>query len=323
MEPKEKSGAGGKRYRTYDAYLKETFGRKCVKVGLDGGFSCPNRDGRKGTGGCAFCAHGGAESMAGRFLPLREQYERGRARLTRKWGEDAPAIAYFQAYTSTYGPVERLRALYGEALSFEGVVGLTVATRADALPPEVIALLAELNGKTVLTVELGLQTANDETAAKMNRGHTYAEVLAGYAALKGEGIRVCVHLIDGLPGEDREEMLRTAREVAALRPDAVKIHELYVRRGSALADEYERSPFPLLGEEEYVEILADQIELLPPETVIERVTGDPERGTLLAPLWAANKKRILADLDKTLRRRGSVQGVRYSCTKNENPFCLN
>ena len=311
-----------KRYHTYDFYLKKTFGGKCAKIGLNGSFNCPNRDGKKGRGGCAFCAGTGAETAPDARLSLAEQFARGKDRLRAKWG-DIPSIAYFQAGTSTYAPVEVLRAKFEEVLSFEGVVGLTVATRPDALPPAALDLLSELNEKTVLTVELGLQTVFDETAARMNRCHTYAEFLSGYRALKERGIAVCIHLIDGLPGENREMMLESAERVGGLQPDFLKFHALYLCRGSALAAEYEKSPFPLLSMEEYVGILADQIQRLPPETVVERVTGDPLRRALVAPLWTADKKKIIALLDKTLAKRGTFQGSCCKCTKECDGFCLN
>lgn len=324
--------SSGKRYYTYDAYLKKTFGQKCLKIALDGGFTCPNRDGRAGFGGCAFCGGGGAENPLGSRgrptpsdggarsfaspappLPLRLQYEKGREALSKKWGEH-PAIVSFSSYTSTYAPVSVLRALYDEALSFPDVVGLTVSTRPDALPPDVLDLLSGYAARTVLTVELGLQTVCDEVARRLNRGYPYCVFLEAFSALRARGIRVCVHLIDGLPGEGREEMLASARALAALAPDGVKFHELYLRRGAALADAWLSKPFPLLSREEYVEILASQIELLPPTTVVERITGDPLRSDAVAPLWALDKKKTSALLDKTLAKRRSFQGICYNCT---------
>lgn len=319
--------ASGKRYHTFDAYLKETFGHKCVKIPLDGGFTCPNRDGAKGTGGCAFCSGGGAEDPAltdgSREHPvkreLREQYTRGRARLFGKWG-DLPCIASFSSYTSTYAPPGRLRALYDEALSFSGVVGLTVSTRPDALPEDVLDLLSDYARRTALTVELGLQTVNDCTARLMNRCYPFSTFLAAFRALRARGIRICVHLINGLPGETREDMMKSARVLAALAPDGVKFHELYVRRGSALEEAYRRAPFALLSRGEYVGIVADQIALLPPSVVIERVTGDPLSGALIAPDWAADKKKTLALLDQTLAKRGVYQGFCYNCTNFDASF---
>ena len=202
------------------------------------------------------------------------------------------------------------------------MVGLTIATRPDALPPDVLDLLSELIERTVLTVELGLQTIHDETARRMNRCHTYAEFLEGYAALKERSIPVCVHLINGLPGESREMMLESAGQIGDLSPDFIKFHALYLTRGSALAARYEREAFPLLSMEEYVDILADQIELLPQKMVVERVTGDPFRPSLIAPLWTSDKKKIIALLDKTLAKRGTFQGSCRKRTKGEYAFCL-
>jgi radical SAM protein (TIGR01212 family) len=242
-------------------------------------------------------------------LPLEIQYEQGRARLEKKWGR-CPTIAYFQNFTSTYAPLPRLVRLYEQALSFKDVVGLTIGTRPDCLPRDLLEYLAELNGRTHLTVELGLQTTFDETAKRLNRGHSYNEFLEGYTALKERGIKVAVHLINGLPGESREMMLENARRVAALSPDFLKIHSLYYRKGSALGEAYllQKEAFSVLTLEEYVSLVADQIELLPPKTVLERVTGDAERKSLLAPLWTCDKKRVVNLLDQVLEQRGSFQG---------------
>ena len=324
--PKVRMGRGGhmgryfeyaekeKRYHTYDYYLKKAFGCKCAKIGLDGGFTCPNKDGTKGTGGCFFCGGGGGETTAPACEPLRLQYEKGRARLEKKWGR-LPTIPYFQANTSTYAPVSRLRALFEEALSFKDVRGLTIATRPDALPPQVLSYLSELNERTRLTVELGLQSVFERTARRINRGHTYEEFLQGYEALKSRGIRVCVHLIDGLPGETPEMMLESARVLGKLGPDGVKFHQLYVRKGTGAEEAYRRGELPLLSLAEYLEILACQICLLPPKTVVERISGDPERSELCAPPWCTDKKKILGGLDQYLEKRGLVQGIWHNCTK--------
>lgn len=299
---------GGKHYRTFDAYLKERFGCKVVKIGLDGGFTCPNRDGSKGIGGCAFCVGGGAETAGNRLLPLKTQYEQGRTRLEAKWGRPK-TIPYFQSYTSTYAPLDRLRSLYEEALSFEDAVGLSVATRPDALPDEVLDYLAEIARRTFLTVELGLQTVHDVTAEKVNRGYRYEEFLAAFEALRKRQIPICVHLLDGLPGESAEMMLESACRVGALRPEFIKFHALYIRRDAALAESYLRGEFSLLTREEYLSVLARQLAFLPRETVIERLTGDPEKSALLAPAWTCDKKKVLAGLDRELANRAIFQGV--------------
>ena len=216
-------------------------------------------------------------------LPLARQYEEGRARLEKKWGRP-PTIAYFQNYTSTYAPLSVLKPLYEEALSFEGVVGLTLGTRPDCLQEDLLCYLESLCGRTHLTVELGLQSAHDRTATLINRGHTWETFCRGYASLRAasERIQICVHLIFGLPGEDEEDMLETVRRVAALRPDQVKIHLLHVIRGTVLADMYERGDYVPMARDRYIEVVARALTLLPPQTVIGRLTGDGMGSDLLA-----------------------------------------
>ena len=297
-------------YYTYDAYLKETFGGKTVRIPLDGGFTCPNRDGTKGRGGCTFCAGTG---LPYRGRPLREQFEEARQPLLRKWGrqmETERYLPYFQVFSNTYGPTEKLRALYEEALALPHAVGLSIATRCDCLTDETVSLLRELNEKTHLTVELGLQTVHEKTAEAIGRGHTFPEFREGWRKL--EGLRRGVHLIDGLPGETPDMMLETARQVAALRPHLVKIHMLYLEAGTPLGERYRRAPFPLLTKEEYVSVVVGQLEVLPPDTVIGRLTGDGQADRLLAPEWSRKKFCVLNDVDKEFRRRGTRQGCRFS-----------
>ena len=226
-----------------------------------------------------------------------------------KWPGSA-SIVYFNAGTNTYAPAAKLRALFEEALSFPDVVGLAVATRADALPDEVVELLRELDRRTFLVVELGLQTVHDSTAKLINRGHDYAAFLDGFSKLSG--LNVCVHIINGLPGESREMMLETARELARLRPMMVKIHMLYVTRGTPIARTWEKGALPLLTREEYTSTVCDQLELLPPETVIGRLTGDGERSSLLAPDWTLKKLVVLNEIDKEMVRRNGYQGKHYA-----------
>ena len=237
-----------KRYYTYDSFLKEKFGSKTMKIPLDGGFSCPNIDGTRGSGGCTYCTK---ETLSYRGKPLSEQFEIAKAPLLKKWGREGikeQYIQYFQVFSNTYAPVEKLRRLYYEALSLPNTVGLSIATRVDCLNDEVIDLLHEINEKTFLTVELGLQTVHEKSAAMINRGHTYSEFLSGYASL--DGINRVVHLINGLPGEDKEMMLQSARSVASLRPHGVKIHMLYLEEGTKMTEEYKKSPFHILSREE-------------------------------------------------------------------------
>ena len=304
---------GSKRYHTYDYWLKSTFGSKCAKIPLDAGFSCPNLDGTCGYGGCIYCSGRGSGDFAEESsVPLREQYDRQRAFLSKKWPTDM-CIPYFQARTNTYAPADVLRPIFEEALSYPGVVGMNIATRADCLPDETVALLAELSEKTVLTVELGLQTARDETAALINRGHTYVDFLAGYNRLRNgaPNALICVHLILGLPGEDETAMLETVRRVAELRPDQVKLHLLHVLRGTVLADLYEAGKYTPLEKDEYVSAVVKALELLPPETVIARVTGDGAEEDLLAPLWSRRKREVLNAIDMALSRGDTYQGRLY------------
>lgn len=297
-----------KRYHTYDYFLRTKFGKKVFKVSLDGGFTCPNIDGTKGIGGCTYCsARGSGDFAASSALTIREQYDKVRAMLSKKW-EDGLCIPYFQAHTNTYAPTEVLRQKYYEALALPNAVGLSISTRADCLSESTIELLREINEKTFLTVELGLQSIHDTTAKKINRCHTYEEFLKGYNALKG--LNVCIHIIDGLPGETREMMLETAKEIGKLSPHAVKIHLLHIISGTVMAEQYLRGEFEALTLEEYVRIVCDQLEYLPPETVIGRITGDGAPDTLIAPLWSRKKFVVMNEIDKELAKRGSYQGIR-------------
>ena len=304
---------GSKRYHTYDYWLKSTFGGKCAKIPLDGGFTCPNMDGRCGVGGCIYCSGRGsgdfAESSA---VPLREQYDRQREFLSHKWPVEK-CIPYFQARTNTYAPVERLAPLFREVLTYPHVVGMNIATRADCLPEDVVGLLRELSEETVLTVELGLQTAHDHTAALINRGHTYADFLDGYHRLRRGAPKalICVHLIFGLPGETVEDMLDTVRLVADLRPDQVKIHLLHILRGTVLGDWYEAGKYRPMEKEAYITAVVRALELLPPEVVVARLTGDGAAQDLLAPLWSRRKREVLNGIDQLLVKEQTWQGKKY------------
>ena len=307
-----KNTDSNKRYYTYDYYLRRRFGKKVAKIPLDIGLSCPNIDGRCGVGGCIYCSGRGSGDFAeSPTLSVSEQYARTREKLSSKWST-ASCIAYFQAHTNTYAPLEFLKKNFEEALSLDGVVGLNIATRADCLESDVCEYLADLAERTVLTVELGLQSSSDATAERINRGHTYAQFLDGYEKLRRASgkIEICVHIIFGLPGESREDMLRTVRDVAALKPDQVKIHLLHVLRGTVMGDIYERGEYTPLAKEEYVSLVADAIELLPTDTVVARLTGDGMADDLLAPEWSRKKVSVINDIDKLLYERGTYQGRR-------------
>ena len=304
-----------KRYYSFDYYLRKTFGKKCAKITLDGGFTCPNRDGKKAFGGCTFCSgRGSGDFCADSLLPIAEQFEMQRKIMQKKW-ENAAFLAYFQAHTNTYAPLSRLKELFEEALSQPDVVGLNIATRADCLAPDVVEYLHELSHRTALTVELGLQSMHDRTALRVNRGHTTEEFLRGYESLAG--LDVCVHIINGLPGEDHEMMLETAKFVANLHPKFLKIHLLHVLSDTPLAMEYENGEFEVLTREQYVKIVCDQLEILPSDIVLGRITGDGPADTLIAPEWSKKKLVVMNEIDKELVRRGTYQGFCDICTKKE------
>lgn len=302
-----------KRYYTYDYYLRSKLGAKCAKLPLDIGLTCPNINGRCGTGGCIYCSGRGSGDFAPEAtLSVAEQIKKQKENYARKW-DTKNCIAYFQAHTNTYAPLPFLKARFEEAITQEGIVGLNIATRADCLEDDVVEYLAALAEKTVLTVELGLQTSNDESAARINRGHDFQAFCRGFAKLRSASkkINICVHIIFGLPEEDDEIMMQTVCDVANLHPDQVKIHLLHVLKHTRLADIYERGEYTPLEKEHYVRLVADALELLPPDVVIARLTGDGMADDLLAPLWSRKKTTVINDIDKLLFARGSRQGKLY------------
>lgn len=305
-----------KRYHTQNYYFKQRFGCKVIKVSLNGGFTCPNIDGTKGTGGCTYCSAKGSGDFGGDPVkPLCEQYDDVRRLFNRKWKNDKKDnvlyIPYFQANTNTYAPLERLKDLYEEALSFEGAVGLAVSTRPDCITDETADYLAELSKRTYLTAELGLQTIHDVTAERINRCHTYADFLDGYEKLHSRGINVCVHIINGLPGETHHMMIETAKAVSKLDIHSIKIHLLHIIKGTVIAEQYENGEFDAMTFDDYINTVCDQIELLPPEVIIQRVTGDGDRETLIAPRWSLDKKSVMNGIDKEMARRNTVQGAKF------------
>ena len=299
-----------KRYHTYDYYLRHTFGEKVAKVTLDGGFTCPNRDGTCGTGGCIYCSgRGSGDFTEDALLPIAEQYRMQVERIRKKWDANK-FIAYFQAFTNTYAPLPRLRELYEQALACEGVVGLNIGTRADCLPDDVIAYLEELSARTVVTVELGLQTVHDDTAQKIGRGHDLAAFLVTYRRLreKAPHVRIGVHLIFGLVGENDERMMKSVQRVAQLAPDEVKLHLLYVLKNTKMADIYANGELSVMKMEHYADLVVDALERLPAQVVIGRLTGDAPGKDLIAPTWSTDKMKILNEIDKKIYARNSWQG---------------
>jgi radical SAM protein (TIGR01212 family) len=275
-----------------------------AKISLDAGFTCPNIDGTVSRGGCIYCLDG---SGSGSSEGLRCQFDTVRRKMGEKWETDK-YIVYLQAHSNTYAPLERLRQIYSEVLSFPNVVGLSVATRADCLDEEKVKLLEEISKQTYLNVELGLQSIFDETARKINRGHTFDTFCRGYDSLFEKGIKVCVHLINGLPGEREEDMLENAKAVGALHPDEIKLHLLHVLRGTRLADLYERGEYTPLSEEGYIDIVYKQLLLIPSDIVIGRLTGDGSREALLAPLWSLKKLCVINGIDRKLYENDAYQG---------------
>ncbi|MBC8570360.1 TIGR01212 family radical SAM protein [Zongyangia hominis] len=297
-----------KRYHTFSYALKQRFGRKVCKVSLNAGLSCPNIDGTRGRGGCTYCSSAGSGEFGGDpALPLELQFEQVRRMLSKKW-PDCAYLPYFQAHTNTYAPLPRLQELYERALALPGAVGLSISTRPDCIDEEIADYLGALCRRTYLTVELGLQTIHDDTARRINRCHTYAEFLEGFRLLEERGVPVVVHLIDGLPGENRDRMLETARAMAELPLYGVKLHLLHVLRGTPLAREYEAGGFRLLERDEYVDIVCSQLELFPATFVMGRLTGDGAPDDLIGPLWSRKKLVVLNEIDKELVRRDSFQG---------------
>lgn len=297
-----------KRYNLFSEHLKERFGGRVHKISVDAGFSCPNRDGTRNLPGCLFCDPGGSGATGiERGLPVTEQLAAGKEVMRRKYKAQR-FLAYFQPFSNTFAPVAHLRSRYDEALAVPDIVGLAVGTRPDCLPAEVLDLLTEYHRRTYFWLELGLQSVHDATLALLRRGHGYAAFLAAYAAARERGLRVCVHVILGLPGEGREAMLATADEMARLRVDGIKIHLLHVLRGTPLGDLYARGEIPVLEQAEYVTLAADFLARLHPDTLVHRLTGDGPRELLLAPLWSLNKWEVLNAIDDELRRRDLRQG---------------
>ena len=296
-------------YYSLNRYLRETFGEKVYKLALDGGMTCPNRDGKIGTGGCIFCSAGGSGDFAeGRCASVSEQIEKARARV-RKKTDAAKFIAYFQSYTNTYAPVEYLEPLFSDAIAEESVVALSIGTRPDCLGDEVIDLLSRLNKIKPVWVELGLQTIHEETARYIRRGYPLAVYEDALARLKAAGITVITHVILGLPGESREMMLATIDYLGGKhRPDGIKLQLLHVLEGTDLAQDWRAGKFQCMEMEEYFDLLCQCLSRLPEDMVIHRLTGDGPKRSLLAPLWTGDKKRVLNELNRTLENRKISQG---------------
>lgn len=296
------------RYHSFGRYLRRRFGCRVHKVTIDAGFTCPNRDGSRGLGGCTFCNNTGFSPNA-RLEPaaVRQQMANGITSARRRRKAER-FIAYFQAYSNTYAPLPRLRELYDEAWNFADVVGMSVGTRPDCVDPRKIDLISSYTSRGEVWIEYGLQSARDDTLQAINRGHSYDEFLDAIDMTRDRGLKICVHTILGLPGETHEMMLDTHRRLAELPIDGIKIHLLHIMRDTVLADQYHRGEVPLLERDEFVGLVCDVLEKLPPRVVVQRMHADAPPDVLVAPQWCLDKAGILDDIRAELARRDSWQG---------------
>ncbi len=301
-----------KRYHTLTYFYQQKFHSKVAKVSLNAGFSCPNLDGTKGYGGCIYCSKSGSGDFAGKQEePLLVQFEKISAKMKQKW-EKAKLIAYFQARSNTYAPVAVLKEKFEPLLAVPEVVGLAIATRPDTISEECLDYLDDLNKRTFLTVELGLQTIHEKTAKLIHRLSTLEEFEKAVASLRKRNISVVVHIINGLPYESKEEMIETVKYLNQLDIQGIKIHMLHILKDTPLANLYEKEHFPVLTKEEYIDIVIQQLEELRPEIVIHRITGDPDPKELIAPRWLLKKFCVLNDIDKEMVKRETYQGKKIS-----------
>lgn len=301
-----------KRFNTLNAFYRYKFGKKVFKISLNGGFTCPNKDGKSGYGGCIYCSELGSGDYAGdQSLSLKEQFHTVSKMMNEKW-HDGLYISYFQANTNTYSDVANLRKLYYDALSFDDkIVGLSIATRCDALSEEIYDLLEELNSVTYLQIELGLQSIHPETGDYINRGHNLECFDNAVKELRKRKIDCVVHIINGFHIETKEMMLETVTHLNTLDIQGIKIHLLHVMKHTRLGRIYEEKPFPMLSLEEYVAITCDQLEILDPNIIVHRLTGDAPKELLLAPIWSLKKFVVMNEIDKEMRKRDSYQGIKY------------
>lgn len=300
-----------KRYYTYDFYLKRTYGEKVAKIPLDCGFTCPNIDGKVGTGGCIYCTSG-SRAPTVEAKDIHAQYLSSVQKAKSKWRVDK-FIPYMQSYTNTYTDEKTLEKLLTEISSYENAVEICVATRADCLENEKIKIIDTVSKKIPITLELGLQSASDKTAKAINRCHTYAAFTDAFERLRKNApeVKIGIHIIDGLPGENFEDMMNTAHSVADLHPDFVKIHLLYVARNTVLEKMYLSGEYTPMARADYVNTVCSQLEVLPPDTVVERLTGDGVQSKLVSPMWSTKKVCVINDIDKELFRRKTYQGINY------------
>ncbi|PWL52270.1 MAG: TIGR01212 family radical SAM protein [Clostridium cadaveris] len=302
---------GDKRYHSLNYFLREKFGEKVFKISLDAGFSCPNRDGTISRGGCIFCSERGSGDFAGnRDFSITHQFNDIKDMMMKKW-KSGKYIAYFQAYTNTYAPIEVLREKYSEAIEQEGVVALAIATRPDCLSKEVLDLLEEFNQKVYVWVELGLQTSKESTAKLINRGYELPVFEKAVKDLRERGIDVVVHTIFGLPQEKRDDMIETIRYLSSKDIQGIKIHLLHLMKDTLMVRLYENGQMNFMSQEDYIELISKAISLLPPEVVVHRITGDAPRDLLIEPQWSLKKWEVLNAIDKYLEDNDIYQGKEY------------
>lgn len=301
----------GKRYHSLNYFLRDKFGEKVFKISLDGGFSCPNRDGKISSGGCIFCSERGSGDFAGnREVSITKQFEDIKKMMAQKW-KNGKYIAYFQAYTNTYAPIEELRKKYEEALNQEDVVAIAIATRPDCLEEDVLDLLEEMNERVYLWIELGLQTCNYETAKIINRGYKLEVFESAMKRLRERNIDVVVHDILGLPGETKEDMLKTIDYIAHSGAKGIKLHLLHLMKHTPMVKLYETGKLEFLSQEDYIELITKGITLLPKDIVVHRLTGDAPRNLLIGPVWSLKKWEVLNSIDKSLADNDLWQGKNF------------
>ncbi len=302
----------GKRYHSLNYFLREKFGEKVFKISLDGGFSCPNRDGKVSKGGCVFCSARGSGDYAGsRNFSITNQFNNVKTMMANKW-KSGKYIAYFQAYTNTYAPIDELRQKYEEAINQEGVVALSIATRPDCLEDDVLDLIEELSKKLYVWVELGLQTINDNVAKKINRGYDLKVFDYAMTRLKERNIDVVVHSILGLPGESQDDMLKTIDYIAHYGAQGIKLHLLHLMKDTKMVELYESGELQFLSQEDYIKLICKAVSMLPKEMVVHRLTGDAPRDLLIGPMWSLKKWEVLNAIDKTLEDNDIYQGKNFN-----------
>jgi radical SAM protein (TIGR01212 family) len=309
--PKPELWKNRKRYYDFKSFLVNRFGCRVHKLQIDAGFTCPNRDGKVAWGGCAYCdGRGSVLRQQGPLPSVAEQIRSGKA-LYRNLRGAAKFIAYFQTFTNTYAPAEKLRALYEEALTQEDVIGLSIGTRPDCIDDDILSMLEDFAKRSHVWIEYGLQSIHDRTLQRMNRGHDAATFMEAVRKTADRGLFICTHIIVGLPGETREQMLETARTIATLPIDGIKIHSLLALRGTEVGRMYEEGAITLPGKDDYVATVCDILEILPPSMVIQRLTAEGYRDIYLGPDWASNKLKVLNAIDRELEKRDTYQGVRW------------